>query len=269
MATDFSQAPTDQGGFDLIPDGTLAFAILAIRAHNLDMGYVLKTGKDKPENRYLDIELVLEGGPFDSRKVWTMIGCAGSEKWVAMGMASVRHILEVGRNAGPGNPAGYVIGMNLPDGDEGQWLDLDGLRCAVEIGIEKGGQKQDGTSFPDKNRVKAFLSPNPDSPTHKKFQRLVAGDFGGQPAKPAAPQGVPWTPAAATHVAMNAPPGVQHAASPTPWQAPTVASRPAAPAAARPAAPAGRPGWMGAPPPAATAAEGSPPVGTTVKDVPF
>lgn len=264
MATDFSQAPTDQGGFELIPDGTLAFAILAIRAHNLDMGYVLKTGRDKPENRYLDIELVIEGGQYDRRKIWTMIGVAGSEKWVAMGMASVRHILEVGRNAGPHNPAGYVIGLNLPDGDEGQWLDLEGLRCAVEIGIEKGGLKQDGTSFPDKNRVKAFLSPNPDSPTHKKFARLVAGDTGGQPAKPAATQAaMPWTAPAATATTAGRP-------ASAPWQAPTTAARQAAPAAtARPVAPAGRPGWMGSAPPAQVTQTAVVPVGTVVKDVPF
>lgn len=173
---DFSTAPTQQFGTgELIPKGTLAWAWLTLRPYNMDQG-IAETPSKSSEARYLDVEMTIEGGPYDRRKLWDKIGVCGSEKYVQAGHAAIRHILEVGKEAGPQNMAGYVID---------NYFAIDGLKVAIEIGIEKGSQQ-----YPeDKNNVR-YLSPNPESDTHKKFQRLVNGDT-------APPQTAATAPAAA------------------------------------------------------------------------
>lgn len=196
----FGDADTNaQGGSELIPDGTLAWAIVTIRPHNFDHGLCLVPSKTS-NGKYLDVELTILEGPYARRKVWDKIGLEGSEKWVARGMSSVRHILEVGReitNYTSANPA-YRLGQQSGSNGEMVFMELNELRCAVKIGIEKG---KDG--YQDKNVVRAYLSPNPTSDTHKTFQKLVAGDtapaakaapapakpaWGGNQAQPAAQQ---------------------------------------------------------------------------------
>lgn len=189
MAMDFSTAPQEQGG-SLIPENTLAWATVNVRPKASDMGVITFKGKDNPDNRYLDLEIELTSGPATGRKVFHKLGVAGSEKWVTMSMAAIRHVLEVGKRAGPDNPGGYMLGVNLPDGDDRMWMELDGLQCAIEVGVEPA--KGD---FKAKNSIKAFLSPHPDSPTNKKFQALVAGETSSGPAaaeKPKATGGNAW-----------------------------------------------------------------------------
>jgi hypothetical protein len=230
MALDFSTAPQEQGG-ELIPDNTLAWATVNVRPKAIDMGRITHQGRDTPANRYLDLEIELTSGPSTGRKVFHKLGVAGSEKWVNMSMAAIRHILEVGRKAGAANPQGYMLGVNLPDGDERMWMELDGLKCAVKVGIEKG---KDG--YKDKNEVKAFLSPHEGSSTNKDFAALVAGATvaaGGRAEKPTG--GNAWATPAATPAVAGA------AAQPQP-------------SAANPAT---RPNWLDKPP-ATVASAGNP-----------
>lgn len=214
MAMDFSTAPQQQGG-ELIPDNTLAWGVIYVIPSAPDVGKVSKSGRDNPSNKYINYEIELTSGNVVGRKVFGMLGIAGSEKWVNSSMAAVRHILEVGRKWSPQNTNVYTIGANLADGDERMWMELDGLQVAVKVGIEKG--KDD---FPDKNKVKGFLSPHPDSPTHKDFMALVGGATTAA-GRSSMGQGDAW--------------GSQVAAP----------AEPMAPAAATPA----RPPWTGAPPP--------------------
>lgn len=229
----FGNAPTDQAGLgDLIPDKTLAWAIVTVRPHNMDHGLVLVPSKSS-DGKYVDVELTVLEGPHARRKVWDRIGLAGSsEKWVAQGFAAVRHILEVGREIvgfQPGDPK-YTLGQVSQTNGDMVLMELDGLRCAIQVGVEKG---KDG--YPDKNVVRAYLSPNPNSSTHKTFMKLVAGDT---------------APAVVASVAAPA-----ASAAPS-WAAP----RTAAPPPAQPAPTANaRPAWMGAAPPAQP----------TKSDVPF
>src|SRR3546814_11162285 len=78
-----------------------------------------------------------------------------------MGNAAIGRILEAGRNAGPHNPQGYVIGS---------YEQLNGLRVAVKLKVEKGTEGYD-----DKNRVAEYLTPNPASPGNKGWVLLSAG----------------------------------------------------------------------------------------------
>lgn len=221
---DFGTADTNaKGGSELIPDGTLAWAIVTVRPHN---ARDCLTPSQSSEGKYLDVELTILEGKYARRKVWDKIGLEGSEKWVARGMSSVRHILEVGRRMTsfePGQP-GYRLGASGAVGDM-VFMELNELQCAVKIGVEK----DKSGNYPDKNSVRAYLSPNPTSDTHKAFQKLVAGET--EPAVLAAAR-----PAAASRPAWG--PGAG---------ADTQASRPASPP---PAATRGRPEWAGSRPPA-------------------
>lgn len=183
MSFDFSNADTQQfGGGELIPAGTLAKGIINIkRSHGNAVTISPNTG-----SQYLDLDIVITEGPYARRHVFTKIGVAhpSSESWVNQGRAQIRAILEYGRGASQSNPAGYKLN------DLGE---LDGLECAIKIGVEKDKSGQYG----DRNSVMNFLSPNPQSSTFKDFQKLMA-EGSSAPAAPAAPAAQPaQAPAAA------------------------------------------------------------------------
>lgn len=259
----YASASTQQGGVgELIPDGTLCWAMINVRPHNLDQGLIEKPSKSSNSNTYLDCELTVLDGPYKNRKMWDMIGVAGSEAYVQMGDAAIRHILEVGRQASPSNPAGYQIQ---------DYMALDGLRVAIKARIEKG---KDG--HPDKNRPR-YLSPNPDSDTCKDYARLCAGDTqpkqkaaAAAPAAPPPPPAQGFQNAAPAHTttaqagstpnqssapagaAWGQQPGFQQPApqaAPAPAQNPPTMTSPSNGWGAPPptAAPGGKPGWLGTP----------------------
>lgn len=237
--TSYADAEPQQDFGDLIPDGVLAFGVLNIRPHNADQGMIVTPSKSS-EARYLDCEVTIMQGPFDKRKLWTRIGVAGSDKYVAMGKSAIKAILETGKNAGPQNPNGYYI----PHGHDGQpaFEYLDGLVVAVKIKIEPG---KDG--YRDKNDIALFLSPV-DPVTQKTFERLRAGDIftkgqGSPAAKPQAPAN-PW--ASAPQPAQGQLPGVPSQQGQPVATTPAPQPQPQQPQAA-PAAPAA-PNWLPAKP---------------------
>lgn len=243
---DFSGASTQQFGNDgeLIPAGTLAWAVVHVRPHNIDQGIVVVPSKNKPENGYLDLELTIDDGPHARRKLWDMVGVRGSEQYTQGGFAAIRHMLESGRGAGPNNRQGYILGAGLPDlGPDGRpnemgFMDLDGLRVAIRITVEKSKNPE----YPDKNRAR-YLSPNPESDTSKDFARLMAGDTAPKVTAPAA------TTARAAGPAAVAAPWAQQpapAAQPAPQPAPAAPAPAAAWGAPAPAA-NGKPGWLPTP----------------------
>lgn len=163
----FADAPGQNDFSELIPHGTLAWAIMRLRWYNFDMG-IAETPSKSSDGKYLDMELTIEGGDWHGRKVWTRIGVVGSEKYVNMGRAAIRAILESGRNAHPTeNPGGYMLN-HYGDLDNGG----QGLKVAVKIKVEPGTAKYPN----DKNDVAVWLSPNPDGGTRKDWDRLMMGD---------------------------------------------------------------------------------------------
>lgn len=169
---DYSNAPTDQmGDFDLIPDKTLAWAIVKVKQYGPGGSPedFITPSKSTEGGAYLDLELTICEGPHIRRKVFEMVGVAGSEAYVNQGRAAVRAMLEVGRGANPtSNPNGYKIR---------DYGDLNGLKVAVKIKQERGGIKNAQTQerYPDKNRVAAWLTPNKESSAHKDWERLLSG----------------------------------------------------------------------------------------------
>ena len=221
------------GPMELIPDGTLAFGTIEIRPFNVDQGIIVTTSKNGSGNGYLDCEITITEGPYAGRKVWTNIGVRSGRPdeqkgrdYIMSGTAALQHIVEVGRNAHPTkNPDAYLLGVNLPDGDEGAYWEINGLRCAIRIGVEQS----DG--YKAKNKVVRFLSPNPGSETYKDYERLLKGDT-APPQTAAAPS----QQAPAASVQASAPRGPQAGTKPS-WLAGAGAPPPAAAPAAQTADP--------------------------------
>lgn len=162
---DFSNAPSEQMTGDLIPEKTLSWGIITVRPYNAQEGKILTPSNSNPDNAYLDIEVTLKGGRFDKRKVFEKLHLQNSEKAANQARAQVRAALEVGKGANvQTNPQGY----HLQD-----YMGLDGLQVAIEVGFEKGDP-----GYKDKNTIKAFLTPNPDagSSIAAKWDALLRGD---------------------------------------------------------------------------------------------
>lgn len=197
----YADAGQQYDGSNPIPNGALSWGWLQIRPHNMDQGIVPVPTKDN-SGAYLDVEIILEGGPWDKRKVWTRIGVDGKENWVNMGRAAIKAILEVGRGAGPQNPQAYCLkdldaGSQYPRPD---WFELNGLKVAVRIKYEgERINEKTGEVYKERNDVAAFLTPL-DPSLKKDFDRLLAGDVEpaggtGAPKAHGAPQGVQQAPA--------------------------------------------------------------------------
>jgi hypothetical protein len=160
---DFSGDTGGAGDFDLIPQGTLAFATLNFRA---------LTNSKSSDGRYYDVELQIEGPhPFARRKIWTRIGDpyhdGNSEGYRNMGKATFQRILENTHGAHKDDKESY-------DGKiEDPIKDLSGKKVAIKIKIDEGTG-----GFSDKNEVMAWLSPNKGHPGYSDYEKLKAGDYG-------------------------------------------------------------------------------------------
>ena len=214
MAFNYADAPAQRDYSDLIPHGTLAFAILKIAPFNLDQG-LIETPSKSSEAKFLNAELTICSGRHDKRKIFTRIGVSGSDKYVNMGRSAIRAILEVGRGAnGQNNTQAYYISDATGRDD---YMQLDGLKVAIKVKEEKGSE-----GFPPKNDVSVWLSPV-DDVTGKDFARLLAGDTEPKvkpTASAAAPTATPsWQTPAAPTTATPAPPrssAVQQTTAPKP-----------------------------------------------------
>lgn len=159
---DFSQGAGVQSPTSLMPNGQLAWAIVHVKGLRSNA----TTG-----SRSLELELTLDDNqPFARKKIWPYVAdpfhAGNSEAYRQMGMLAITRMLECGKQAGPNNPAAYKLNA---------FEELNGLRIAIKIGIEKG---TDG--YEDKNKVAEYLTPNPASGSgHKDYSRLISGDYGG------------------------------------------------------------------------------------------
>ena len=154
----------------LIPANTLAFATLKVRE--------LRQGQETG-GTYADVELTIAEGQYATRKVWPVImdptDAKNSEGARTMGMGAIQHICEAIGLFDPANPQTYSRF------DNGSFIDvlkaIDGKRVAIKIGIEKGKN-----GHQDKNRVLAWLTPNPNSGDNKGWKDLHAGNSITAPA---------------------------------------------------------------------------------------
>ena len=191
---------TGSSPIELIPAGTLVKAVLVVR----DIKNSNNTGA-----RYLDIEMVIQGGQYDNRRVFTVI-CdpwddRTNEKAKEMAIGSITRLMEQTGVFRVGDTASYsaLDHSNIQD----VAVKLQGKTVGFSVGIQKG---KDG--YADKNSVRDWASPNPQSHGYKLFEAIAAGQTtlsktpaapaafgGGAPAQPAQPRPAqPAGPATAT-----------------------------------------------------------------------
>ena len=173
--------PEEVTGGDLIPAGTLCWGYLAFKREKL-------ANSDKSQGRFFEFDVTVDTEPYAHKHVYDMLCDPSDERnsteWRKMAKNSFRRLMEC---------TGFDINQmhaDTPEQDR-QMVDfivaqLDGKRVALSVKIEEG---QNG--YQDKNKIAEFLSPNPDSSTHKKYQRLMSGapvaQFGSTFAPPQQP----------------------------------------------------------------------------------
>ena len=140
-----------QNGFDLIPANTIAKARLVIKAGNDPNDQFITHGKNG-DTAYLNCDFIILEGKYAKRKIFDKIGLEGSDKWVNMGKARIRAILESAKGINPKDMSETAVqARQINSFDE-----LNNLDVVIKIGVEhdKSGQYQ------DKNRVTAIITPD-------------------------------------------------------------------------------------------------------------
>jgi hypothetical protein len=171
----FSPESSNTGSFDLIPAGTIAKVVIIVR----DIKHSQSTGA-----KYLDLELVVDGGKFDRRRIFGII-CdpwddKTSEKAKEMAVGSITRIMESVGVFDPSNPETYNAFNNAGIQDVGMVMSAKSVY--IVIGIQKG---KDGHA--DRNEVKEWTSPNPKSNGYKSYLLAKNGvESVGESAAPAA-----------------------------------------------------------------------------------
>jgi hypothetical protein len=167
---------TGSTSIELIPAGTIAKVVIAVR----DIKHSQSTGA-----RYLDLELIIDGGKYDRRRVFSII-CdpwddKTSQKAKEMAVGTITRIMESIGVFNPSNPETYNV-FNEASINEVA-LAMSAKPVHIVIGIQKG---KDGRA--DKNEVKEWTSPNPKSNGYKSY--LLARDGVESVGWPVAPEPV-------------------------------------------------------------------------------
>ena len=157
----FNAQSTNVGSteMELIPKGTVAKAVLVVKERKSSQS----TGGD-----YLSIELAIQGGQYNNRRVFGMV-CNpfdenNSEVWRQMGIGAITRILESRGVFNYEDPASYE---QFNSGDFNQIIEaLNGAEVVIKVGIDKG---KDGRA--DRNSISDWGSPNPSSNGHKLWRQ--------------------------------------------------------------------------------------------------
>ena len=150
-----------QNSFDLIPANTIAKARLVIKSGN-DPADPFITRSKGGDTAYLNCEWIILEGKYVKRKVFDKIGLEGSDKWVNMGKARIRAILESAKGINPKDMSEIAVTARQIN----SFNDLTNLDAVIKIGVEhdKSGQYQ------DRNRVIAIITPE-----HYSYAEFING----------------------------------------------------------------------------------------------
>lgn len=157
---------------ELIPTGTLSYAIITVQAPKQSQS----TG-----GTYYPVTLTLMDGEYEGRKVFEMIpdinDQRNNEVWRNMAIKAITRIFEVAGHFKPSDPKSYEAFAGKST--EAIMNFMDGQRCAVRIKIEKSKDP----AYSDKNKVGEWLSSNPSSGGYRDFQKMIGGQGAIQQAR--------------------------------------------------------------------------------------
>jgi len=144
---------------NLIPRGTLCEVMLNIKE--------VKNSKETGGS-YLNCELTVLSGPFEKRKIFTLIPDVwdqrNSEKWRDMGKVPIVRLAESCGLFTTAQPESYAQFNGATDIMPIAQR-IQGARVVIRVGLEKG---KDGNQ--DKNSVDEWGTPRPDSDGNKIFK---------------------------------------------------------------------------------------------------
>ena len=186
---DFNTAePQQAGAGSLIPDNTIVTVVSTLRPGGHGPGGWLKTNSNG-SCLMADFEFTIAGGPFDRRKVWSMFVTEGEtdgQKTAAeISRSKLRAMLESAFAINPDDASPEAMKARFVSG----WNGFDGLRFCAKLGIEKGKPKDPSNPhseiYPDRNTLKAIITPNEKDYVHPGAQMVKA------PAANSSPTGAP------------------------------------------------------------------------------
>ncbi|AKH37556.1 MULTISPECIES: hypothetical protein [Nitrosomonas] len=162
---DFNDAEAQQGGFDLIPKGTLVLVRMTIKPGGYDNPEQGWTGGYATESFesgsvYLACEFIVLEGPYAKRKLWSNIGLQSKKgpTWGQMGRSFVRAALNSAHNVHPQDHSPQATNARRID----SFSELDGLEFLVRVDIEKDAKGE------DRNVVKHVIEPD-----HSDYAKLM------------------------------------------------------------------------------------------------
>lgn len=162
---DFNDAEAQQGGFDLIPKGSLVCVRMTIKPGGYDNPEQGWTGGYATESFdtgsvYLACEFIVLEGPYAKRKLWSNIGLQSRKgpTWGQMGRSFIRAALNSARNIHPQDNSPQAASARCID----SFSQLDGLEFLVRVDIEKDAKGE------DRNVVKHVIEPD-----HSDYAQLM------------------------------------------------------------------------------------------------
>lgn len=140
-----------QNNLDLIPANTIAKARLVLKPGN-DFLDPFITRSKTGGTAYLNCEFIILEGPYAKRKIFDKIGFDGPDRWINMGKARIRAILESAKGIHPNDISETAVAARKIE----SFSELNNLDVMIKIGIEhdKSGMYQ------DKNRVVSIVTPD-------------------------------------------------------------------------------------------------------------
>ena len=146
---DFNDAEP-QNSFDLIPANTIAKARLILKMGN-DPNDQFVTRSKGGDTAYLNCEFVILEGKYAKRKIFDKIGLEGNDKWINMGKARIRAILESAKKIHSKDMSETAVAARKINSFE----ELNYLDVVIKIGIEHDRLGQ----YQDKNRLLSIITP--------------------------------------------------------------------------------------------------------------
>jgi hypothetical protein len=154
MPRDYSDAPPP--AFDLIPDGTVATVSINVRTGGVGEDGMLKRSQNG-ECEMLDLEFTVLDGAYKGRRFWTNLileGTTEGQKGMANdSTATLKAILDSALGLHPDDKS--------PEARAARTVSIkifQGMSFIARIGVEKGGPKKDGGTWPDKNRLAGVIT---------------------------------------------------------------------------------------------------------------
>ena len=177
-------------GFEPIPAGTPCVLVMRIKPGNTGIDNLCKRSS-KGNSEGLDVEYIVQGGLYDKRKIYAFHlldgTTSGHAKAGEITRSLFRAIYESVHGINPTDNSPEVISRRA----SASLADFHGATFACEVGVERGGLKPDGSSWPDKNVIAKVLRPGDagykklDQPPPSPIERSAP------PTAPSQPNGSP------------------------------------------------------------------------------